>query len=227
MSTEAQTDMKSKLLDAALLHVAFDGWSDETFKAACIDAGVDESMARLLFPRGAIELAIAFHHAGDVEMVSRLKELDLGSYKFRDRVALAVRLRLEAVADKEAVRRGTTLFSLPQHAADGAKLIWGTSDLIWSTLGDTSEDINWYSKRATLSAVYASTVLYWLGDDSFDNQPTWDFLDRRIENVMQFEKVKSQANANPLTKALLSGPQWLFSKVKAPSPSSRPKLPGQ
>jgi ubiquinone biosynthesis protein COQ9 len=52
------------------------------------------------------------------------------------------------------------------HAADGAKAIWGTADRIWTALGDTSDDLNWYTKRATLSAVYGSTVLYWLGDDS-------------------------------------------------------------
>ena len=62
------------------------------------------------------------------------------------------------------VRRGTTLFALPHHAAEGAKLIWGTADAIWTALGDTSDDVNWYTKRATLSAVYGSVVLFWLGE---------------------------------------------------------------
>lgn len=227
MMTDSQTELTSRLVDAALLHVAFDGWSEETFKAACADAEIDIAKARLLFPRGAVELAIAFHKAGDAAMVERLNATDLSSHKFRDRIALAVRYRLEACSDKEAVRRGSTLFSLPQYAGDGAKLIWGTCDLIWSTLGDTSEDVNWYSKRATLSAVYGATVLYWLGDESYDTQPTWDFLDRRIENVMQFEKFKSQVNANPLSKALFAGPQWMLSKIKAPSQMGKTKLPGQ
>ena len=42
------------------------------------------------------------------------------------------------------MRRGTTLFALPTHTADGAKAIWGTADKIWNTLGDTSDDVNWY-----------------------------------------------------------------------------------
>lgn len=226
MGTETQKPLSETLLEAALNHVSFDGWSDETFKAACQDVGFDESTARLLFPRGAVELAIAYHKAGDAKMVERLKATDLGALKFRERIALGVKYRLQAAEDKEAVRRGTTLFSLPQYAGDGAKLIWGTCDQIWTTLGDTSEDANWYSKRATLSAVYGSTVLYWLGDDSFDHQATWEFLDRRIENVMQFEKLKAQVNANPVTKTLFAGPQWLLSKVKAPS-MNKPKLPGQ
>jgi ubiquinone biosynthesis protein COQ9 len=137
--------------------------------------------------------------------------------RFRDRIAHAVRLRLDMVEDRELVRRGTTLFSLPQHAPEGAKLIWGTADAIWDALGDTTRDLNWYSKRATLSAVYGSTVLYWLGDDSLGHQATWDFLDRRIEDVMQIEKLKAAVKANPLGKALLAGPAKLMEKWRVPT----------
>ena len=92
------------------------------------------------------------------------------------------------------------LFALPINAGEGAKAIWGTCDAIWTALGDTSDDVNWYTKRATLSGVYSSTVLFWLGDDSPDHQATWEFLDRRIENVMQFEKLKASVQKIPLLK---------------------------
>ena len=136
--------------------------------------------------------------------------------RYRDRVATAVRFRLEAVPDKELVRRGTTLFALPKHAADGARAIWGTADAIWTALGDTSRDLNWYTKRATLSAVYAATVLFWLGDDSPGHQATWEFLDRRIDDVMQIEKAKAAFRENPLGKALLAAPMKLLNRIKAP-----------
>ncbi|OYW83891.1 MAG: hypothetical protein B7Z20_11870 [Sphingobium sp. 32-64-5] len=136
--------------------------------------------------------------------------------KGRRRVALAVRLRIEAVEDREAVRRGTTLFALPIHAAEGAKLIWGTADAIWTALGDTSRDLNWYSKRATLSGVYSATVLYWLGDDSPGHQASWDFLDRRIEDVMSIEKMKAALRDNPLSKGLMQGPLKFMEKIRKP-----------
>ncbi|MGB4826204.1 MAG: COQ9 family protein, partial [Paracoccaceae bacterium] len=125
----------------------------------------------------------------------------------------------------ELVRRGTALFALPLHGPDGARAIWGTADAIWVALGDTSEDINWYSKRASLSAVYGATVLYWLGDDSTGHEATWDFLDRRIENVMQFEKAKAAFMANPLGKALISGPFKVLERIRAPRLPE--DLPGQ
>lgn len=210
-----EEEVKAQVLEAALPHVPFDGWSERSLLAAIADANVPEALARSIFPRGGVDLALAYHMRGDSEMVARLSAMDLTSLRFRDRIALAVRTRLE-LADRELVRRGTTLFALPQHAADGARAIWGTVDRIWSSLADTSRDVNWYTKRATLSAVYGATVLYWLGDESTDKQATWDFLDRRIEQVMQFEKFKANFRENPLGKAWAAGPGKLFETIRAP-----------
>jgi ubiquinone biosynthesis protein COQ9 len=222
----AQTDPKSKMLEAALAHVPFDGWSTATFEAAVRESGVDHSVAKALCPRGAVDLAVAYHKRGDALMLAKLAEADLQEMRFRDRIAAAVRFRLEAVSDKEAVRRGTTLFALPQYAGDGAKLIWETADAIWQALGDTSEDVNWYTKRATLSGVYTATVLYWLGDNSADQTATWAFLDRRIDDVMQIEKMKAQVRQSPTLSRLMTGPNWLLSHIRAPSSLRRSGLPG-
>jgi ubiquinone biosynthesis protein COQ9 len=111
------------------------------------------------------------------------------------------------------------------HAPEGAKLIWGTADRIWTGLGDGSRDINWYTKRATLAGVYSSTVLYWLGDDSLDNQATWAFLDRRIDDVMQIEKVKAQVRKAPGVARMMKGAEAVLSRIKPPKPR-RGDLPG-
>lgn len=212
-------DIKSELIDAALPHVAFDGWSQATFEAAVQDSGVAPVVARAVCPRGAVDLAVGFHENGDAAMVADLNTADLSDMRFRDKVAFAVRRRLELCPDKEAVRRGTTLFALPHYAPTGTRLIWGTADAIWTALGDSSRDINWYTKRTTLSGVYAATVLYWLGDTSEGHEDTWAFLDRRIENVMQFEKAKGAFQKSPLGKAL-EGPLTSLSRIAAPKPPS-------
>ena len=226
MPTTATTP-KDRLLQAAVMHVPFDGWSQATFEAAIADSGVDRTVAQSVCPRGAVDLALYFHAKGDAAMLAQLAETDLADMKFRDRVAAAVRFRLEVVEDKETVRRGTALFALPVYAADGAKAIWGTADAIWSALGDTSEDVNWYTKRATLSGVYSATVLYWLGDTSEDHADTWAFLDRRIDDVMQIEKLKAQVNNSPVLSKLMAGPNWLLSHVKAPQRLPGAGLPGR
>ncbi|MBT5296471.1 MAG: COQ9 family protein, partial [Octadecabacter sp.] len=90
------------MLEAILPHVAFDGWSEEAFSAAAKDLALPLEDARALCPRGAVDLAILFHTQGDAAMVEALNEADLSEMRFRDKVAHAVQLRLDAVDDKEA-----------------------------------------------------------------------------------------------------------------------------
>lgn len=207
------------LLDAALAHVPFDGWSPATFDAAVAETGIDPAIC----PRGAVDLAIAYHLRGDAMMTVKMAEADLSEMRYSEKVAHAIRLRLAAAEDKEVVRRGTSLFALPNHAGDGAKLIWGTADAIWNALGDTSDDLNWYTKRATLSAVYGSVVLFWLGDEE---GATDAFIDRRIDNVMQVEKVKAQVRNNAFLKPLTGSLAKMAEMIKRPKTDPNMDLPG-
>ena len=222
------TETTDKIIDAALMHVPFDGWSEATFRAALADADMTEAEGRALFPRGAVDLAVAFHARGDAALAGALADTDMQALRIRDRITLAVRKRLEIVEDdKEAVRRGLTLFSLPIYGADGSRALWNTADAIWTAAGDTADDLNWYTKRITLSGVYASTVLYWLGDQSAGHAATWAFLDRRIGDVMQIEKAKAQARDNRFLKPLMAGPEWLSKRIRKPSPEATAGLPGR
>lgn len=219
-------ELKQRLLDAALPHVPFDGWSEATFRAAVADTGTDPALARAACRRGALDLAVAQHRRGDAAMVAALAGLDLSELRFRERVARAVRVRIEAAGAREVVRRASALFALPHLAPEGAALIWGTAGLIWETLGDTSDDLNWYTKRATLSAVYAATLLYWLGDNSAGSEATWAFLDRRIDEVMRFEKAKAKLRESPVLGRLLAGPARLAERVRAPGRGPSMPMPG-
>ena len=230
--TETTDTLADRLLDAALIHVPFDGWSQATMAAAVTDTGIDPALARALYPRGGVDLALAYHRRGDAAMVAALTARKGEDMRMRERVALAVRLRLED-ADPELVRRGMTLFALPPHAPDGLRALWGTADAIWTALGDTSEDGNWYSKRAILSGVYSATVLYWLGDQSPGHEATWAFLDRRIDEVMQFEKAKAKVQEDPLLSKLFALPIAAMGAIRKPGrkPGARGKgaddLPGR
>ena len=215
-----------KLMLTALPNVAFDGWSNSTFVAACREADISERKARLFCPRGALDLAIAFHKWGDDQFETAFTKKKISELKVREKIRKAVELRIKLASDKEAVRRGVVLFALPIYAFEGSRLIWDTSDLIWELIGDNSEDYNWYSKRTILSAVYASTVLYWLGDNSEGSEETWHFLDRRIEDDMKIESVKAQLKKNKLTKEFNGLTRNLLKKIKRPSGNIDPNLPG-
>ena len=218
------SEARERLLEAALPHVVFDGWSSATLAAAIAESGVDAGLARLAFPRAGIDMALAFHRRADRALAGELAAADLEDMPVRDRITHCLRRRIELVAEhRDAVRRGATLLALPHHAPEGARAIWQTADLIWTACGDTATDFNWYTKRIILSSVFSATVLYWLGDASPNFANTWAFLERRIEDVMRFEKTKAQLNENPLVRAAMWGPMQVLNMVRAPgAPADAP-----
>jgi len=210
-------EARERLIDAALPSVAFDGWSTQTLETAIAETGVDPGLARLAFPRGGVDMAMAFHRRADRALAEEMAKADLTTMRIRDRIAHCVLRRIELVAEhREAVRRGVPLAALPLNAADGAQAIWETADTIWTACGDAATDYNWYTKRMILGSVYSATVLYWLGDDSPGFARTWAFLERRIEDVMRIEQAKAQVQENPLLRAAFWGPMQLLGMLRKP-----------
>ncbi len=185
--------MRDRILDATLPNVLFDGWSRKGLVMGAEMAGLQEGDVDLVFPRGARDAIAHWLYRADREMSAALEAADLDKMKIRAKVAFGVRTRLEQVAPhKEAVRRALGLLALPGNAALGTRALYRTVDAIWYACGDRSTDFNFYSKRGLLAAVYSSTLLYWLDDESDGHEATWAFLDRRVENVMQIPQIKAR-----------------------------------
>lgn len=206
---DALDPVRRELLDAALTHIPFDGWSSISLNKAVRDLRVDAGTAGLAFPGGPGDLLDFFAHDADSRMLGRVAELGIAEMRMRDRIRTVVKTRIEVIAEhKEAERRALSFVAMPLNTALGLKLLSRTVDLMWRAAGDTSTDFAFYTKRATLAAVYSATVMHWIGDMSQDSADTWAFLDRRIENVMTVEKAKLKIREtlkdSPSLAALLS-----------------------
>jgi ubiquinone biosynthesis protein COQ9 len=197
-------DLQTRILDAALPSIAFDGWTMGTLESAASSIGLTPFDVKRAFPGGVIDAVNLFIEQADAAMLAALPP-DFASLKIRERIALAVMTRLRYLQPhREAVRRAVATYAMPWHAVDAMKHTYGTMDAIWRAAGDTSTDYNFYTKRMILAKVYAATLTVWLGDDSPDLVDTEAFLRRRIENVMQFEKFKAKAKT-----AFGSLDQWI------------------
>lgn len=184
--------VRLRLLEAALPNVAFDGWTPRLLREAADAAGVSHGEMRLAFPDGILDLVDYFLADGDRRMEEALAREDLAAMKIRERITFAVRTRIEVdLHAREAMRRAITMLALPTSGTRGAHTLYRTVDAIWRALGDTSTDFNFYTKRATLAGVFSAVTLYWFSDDSENYARTWAFLDRRIEDVMRFERAKA------------------------------------
>jgi ubiquinone biosynthesis protein COQ9 len=184
---------KDAVLEAALAHVAFDGFTDSVLARAADEAAVSRADMRRLFPDGALSLVETFSEWADAEMIREFDRQNVAALKIRERIALAVKMWLAVLKPhKEAARRAAIFLTLPPHATTGAKLLYRTVDAIWRAIGDTSTDFNFYTKRAILAGVYSTTLMRWFSDSSGAEKETDEFLRRRIDDVMKFEKFKTQ-----------------------------------
>ncbi len=185
---------RAALLEAALAEAPFEGWSDSLLMKAAASAGLSTGEVKLYCPGGVIDLIIFWWKEMD-EAAREAIQSGEAPAKIRERITRAVLLRLEAGAGhEEALARARARLLLPDGIGDGAKLAFETSDMIWRAIGDTSTDFNWYSKRTILTGVWTSTLAIWLSESDPEKPETRAFLDRRIANVMEFEKVKAKAN---------------------------------
>lgn len=197
METIAPADMTLDELRAALApllpaHAVFDGWGDEAIAMAASELGVPEGRARLCFPGGPVQMIDAWFGAIDLAMAEAYPLERIAKLKIRERIRDLVLFRIEVInPHKEALRRAFAILAQPQNAMEGAKLAWRAADRMWRIAGDTATDFNHYSKRGILSALYTSTMLVFLDDGTEGLTETRGFLDRRIDDVMRFEKFKS------------------------------------
>lgn len=184
---------KTQILLAALPHVPFDGWTQAVIDAGVADAGLDPDLSWRAFPGGPADLVEFFSRYADHKMVEVLENTSLEDMRIRDRIAEAVRVRLDLLAGhREAVRRALAFLALPAHTALGVSCMARTVDEIWRAVGDTATDFNFYTKRGLLAGVYGATLLAWLDDETEDFSETWAFLDRRIGDVMEIQKARGR-----------------------------------
>jgi ubiquinone biosynthesis protein COQ9 len=202
MADPSPQDMTLDELRAALApkiapNAAFDGWGDEALAMAASELGVPAPRARLCFPRGASEMIDAWFDSIDRDMARAFPLERIEAMKIGDRIRALVMHRLEAMKpDREALRRALAILARPANLPLAARLAWRAADRMWRVAGDRATDFNHYSKRAILMGVYGSTTLVFLDDDSDGLAETHAFLNRRIDEVMRFEKAKAQWRGN-------------------------------
>ncbi len=188
-----ENEMKTRLLQEMLLHVPFDGWQESTLNNAAKTLAISPVTVAMLFPGGVVDVIDFFADTADHAMEEAVASLPLGRMKVREKIAAALRLRLEqGKKHHNAIRRAMVIYAMPQHMARASRVMWRTADRIWYAIGDNATDHNYYTKRLTLMGVYSTTLLFWLDDMSENYEETWEFLDRRIENVMQFGRFSAK-----------------------------------
>jgi ubiquinone biosynthesis protein COQ9 len=91
--TDSLTDLRDRIIEAALPHVPFDGWTTRAMRRGAQDAGLTEGDAFLAFPYGTADMVVHFSDWSDRRMVAEMERRDVAAMKIRNRIATAVRVR--------------------------------------------------------------------------------------------------------------------------------------
>lgn len=186
-------------------NAVFDGWTEAAVNSSAAQLGIDAAQARLAFPKDAAGMIEAWIEGVDAAMITEFTPQKIAEMKVRDRIRSMIWFRLQTIGDsREAVRSALAILAMPQNVPIGLRTGWRSADLMWRLAGDTATDYNHYTKRLTLSGVYGSTLLAWIDDKSEDWSDTAAFLDRRLGDVMRFEKWKTEWRGNAIRRPSLA-----------------------
>ena len=185
--------LRRRLALAVGENAVFDGWTRAAIDSAAGQLGVDPVQARLAMPKRQAAMIDLYIQEVDRALEAYFTPERLATLKIRDKIRALVWRRLEIMGPaREAMRRALAILAMPQNLPLALRISWRSADLMWRIAGDTSTDFNHYTKRMTLGAVYGSTLLAWLDDQNEGWTDTAAFLDRRIDDVMRFEKFKAE-----------------------------------
>lgn len=172
------------ILAAAYAHVPHHGFIPKTLALGARDAGYLDISTNLL--ADGVFTLVQWHLVSQREALAEKARALLGGEEAKGlgvgaKVELLTWERLmgnEHVIGKlqEALAIMAQPSCVPASLGELAKL----SDEIWFLVRDTAVDPSWYTKRASLSAIYASTELFMTTDHSSGFHETRKFLQRRL-----------------------------------------------
>ncbi|THX74916.1 ubiquinone biosynthesis protein COQ9 [Aureobasidium pullulans] len=176
---------ETAILSSALLHVPSSGWTPQSLRQGARDAGYLDASTNL-FPKAEFELVL-YHlrtqRLGLKERVQFAEEAGLGvTGKVRALVMERLRGNVE-VGVQGRWQEALGLMSLAGNIPPSLRELFLLADEIWFLAGDEAVDSSWYTKRATLSSIYAATETYSTTDKSTDFKDTEEFLNRRLEEA--------------------------------------------
>ncbi|KAH9239230.1 hypothetical protein K456DRAFT_1826335 [Colletotrichum gloeosporioides 23] len=183
--TASFNTQEKTILSAAYEHVPEHGFSHKALALGAKDAGyLDISTSVLL--DGPFSL-ICYH------LVTRRESLAAKSKEIFGQVPEASidekveMITWERLLGNEVIvghwQEALAIMAQPTHAPASFKELAKLVDEIWFLSGDTSVDPSWYSKRASMSMIYASAELFMTNDKSAGFRDTRDFLRRRLKEV--------------------------------------------
>ncbi|KAL4780260.1 COQ9-domain-containing protein [Aspergillus varians] len=183
------TNSQTTILSAALKHVPSHGFTQDALTLGARDTGFLDVSVQLL-PRGEFDLILFWLASrrgllrAAVEQNGLLSGSNAGPVSsVEDKTKTLIMKRLRMNTDiRHHWQDALALMSLPSNIPLSLSELHALSSDILHLAGDGSVDASWYTKRLSVSAIYASAEVVMTRDSSPDLSATEAFVTRRIED---------------------------------------------
>ena len=191
--------LRMDLIRGMLTHVPFDGWTWEAMEQGAVDINFEKTKTpsfrikifKDLFKNGPIDFIDVFSEIIDLEVKENYNLIEFKPERVPEKIKKIIMLRLNLCQKyKESVRSSVSITAMPVNARASLKILYRTCNSIWRIAGDKSTDFSFYTRRISLAAVYTSTLLFWLNDNSINNVETEFFLERRLKDISKISSLK-------------------------------------
>eukprot|EP00949_MAST-11_sp_MAST-11-sp1_P001760 g1760.t1 len=191
--SEDERAMRLRLLDAALEHTDAHGWTVDALIEGAVAIGLSPQ-AHGIALRGPVELVEHAVHTMDREFAASAPEKVSEMLSMEEdptlanALAVAAKLRMQLIVPRlERWPQAMALGAVPENVKDTAARISRTCESIIDVAEgalDGDAKLGNGVHMAGLAAIYSSTELYMLTDDSLDHWDSWNFLERQIEGTI-------------------------------------------
>ncbi|KAL2163694.1 hypothetical protein VTH06DRAFT_5752 [Thermothelomyces fergusii] len=183
------TPSEATLLSAAYTHVPSNGFTPESLALGARDAGLLDISPAIL-PDGVFSLIRWHLYTQRTSLAAKAQRLEAenGSMTVADKVEALTWERLKGNVEAGVVPRwqeALAIMAQPSYVPTSIKELAQLADEIVYLAGDVSVDPSWYTKRASLSAIYAAAELFQTTDQSPEFRETRAFLRRRLDEAAQ------------------------------------------
>jgi len=181
------SETESLILSSALARVPHHGFSQSALNLGAKDAGYLD-VSTNLFPQGPFSLVLYHLYTQRAALANHTEILEGRDANGKP---LGVGAKVKALAwlrllgNQAIIHRwqdALALMAIPTNVPQSLQELALLADEIWFLARDVSVDASWYTKRASLSTIYAATDLFMTTDKSAEFKDTRDFLERRFED---------------------------------------------
>lgn len=180
---EKYHSLKVQFVQTLAKLLVFNEWNDKLLADTETECGFVKGYCHIIFPEGIREIVDFFESWQDQKMLELLSQQET-PIKIRDRIDLALKIRIKDGIAKLVHLRNRSYFAVPSNSIFATKTAFRTCDLIWRYAGDKSIDYNYYTKRGLLLSVYITSILYYIQDESEDNIDTDKYITKSLSNII-------------------------------------------